>query len=186
MSSNGELQKLNTEVRVSGVRVALVKEHIFALSSISNRLKSAFNGHDVDWVDTDENWSSGSGSGSGSSDPITDDEDGFAEGRGYETTIRSTTKSVKFSTELKAYAQDSQSQLIVTTTKMSVTNDKYENNFHSSIGLNNSIKTENRTQISTYAGSAITPRKKCLSEIFATYFLPVVVIWLNSRFTENL
>ncbi|XP_076238370.1 glypican dally-like [Calliopsis andreniformis] len=88
ISSNGETQTLNPEVRSLGPRPTIVKDQIFALTTITNRLKSAYNGQDVDWIDTEETeWnSSGSGSGGGTDqdNPITDDEDGFNEGSGYE------------------------------------------------------------------------------------------------------
>nr|XP_031837898.1 glypican-4 [Nomia melanderi] len=52
VSSNGETQSLNPEVRSSGPRPTIVRDQIFALTTITNRLKSAFNGQDVDWIDT--------------------------------------------------------------------------------------------------------------------------------------
>ncbi|XP_029041498.1 glypican-4 [Osmia bicornis bicornis] len=87
VSSNGETQILNPEVRSSGPRPTIVRDQIYALTTITNRLKSAFNGQDVDWIDTEDTEWNGSGSGSGDTtdqDPITDDEDGFKEGSGYE------------------------------------------------------------------------------------------------------
>ncbi|CAD1478607.1 unnamed protein product, partial [Heterotrigona itama] len=87
VSSNGEEQKLNPEVRVTGTRPTIVRDQVFALTTITNRLKSAYNGQDVDWIDTEDTEWNGSGSGSGDGtdqDPITDDEDGFKEGSGYE------------------------------------------------------------------------------------------------------
>ncbi|XP_051174613.1 glypican-6 [Leptopilina boulardi] len=86
VSSDGETQTLNPEVREGGPRPAIVREQLFQLTTITNRLRSAYNGHDVDWIDTEESWY-GSGSGSGDNaeeDPITDDEDGFREGSGYD------------------------------------------------------------------------------------------------------
>ncbi|XP_023288237.1 glypican-6 [Orussus abietinus] len=82
VSANGETQTLNPEVHGGGPRPTVVRDQIFALSTITNRLRSAFNGQDVDWIDTEETWyGSGSGSGEGTDEgPITDDEDGFTEG----------------------------------------------------------------------------------------------------------
>ncbi|XP_071798085.1 glypican-6-like [Asterias amurensis] len=45
----------------------LINKHITSLRTITNRLTGAFNGEDVEWVDT-EGYGSGSGSGSGSGD----------------------------------------------------------------------------------------------------------------------
>ena len=76
-SPNGETQNMNPEVRVIGSRTVIVKDQVFALNSISNRLRSAFNGHDVDWIDTEESWreTSGSGSGSGGLETITEEDE---------------------------------------------------------------------------------------------------------------
>lgn len=52
VSSDGETQPLNPEVRSSGPRPTIVRDQIFALTTITNRLRSAFNGQDVDWIDT--------------------------------------------------------------------------------------------------------------------------------------
>ncbi|XP_063992834.1 glypican-6 [Diachasmimorpha longicaudata] len=88
VSSDGATQTLNPEVRSSGPRPAIVKDQVSALTTITTRLRSAFNGQDVDWADTEETfYGSGSGSGDGQDeeDPITDDEDGFREeSSGYE------------------------------------------------------------------------------------------------------
>lgn len=52
MSADGETQTLNPEVREGGSRPAIVREQLFQLTTITNRLRSAYNGHDVDWIDT--------------------------------------------------------------------------------------------------------------------------------------
>lgn len=51
VSSDGETQTLNPEVRGAGPRAAIVRDQIFALTTITSRLRSAFNGQDVDWID---------------------------------------------------------------------------------------------------------------------------------------
>lgn len=52
MSSDGESQETNPEVRSVGLKTTIVRDQIFALTTITNRLRSAFNGQDVDWIDT--------------------------------------------------------------------------------------------------------------------------------------
>ena len=52
MSSDGESQTMNPEVRSIGSRPTIVRDQVFALTTITNRLKLAFNGQDVDWIDT--------------------------------------------------------------------------------------------------------------------------------------
>lgn len=51
MLSDNEPQTLNPELRESGTKSQLVKDQIFALTTISSRLRSAFNGQDIDWLD---------------------------------------------------------------------------------------------------------------------------------------
>lgn len=43
---------MNAEVRNTGPRPTIVRDQVFALTTITNRLKLAFNGQDVDWIDT--------------------------------------------------------------------------------------------------------------------------------------
>jgi len=52
VSSDGESQMMNPEVRSTGSRPTIVRDQVFALTAITNRLKLAFNGQDVDWIDT--------------------------------------------------------------------------------------------------------------------------------------
>lgn len=51
-SQDGESQTLNPEVRSGGPRPTIIKDQLFALTTITNRLRLAFNGQDVDWIDT--------------------------------------------------------------------------------------------------------------------------------------
>lgn len=52
VSSDGETQMMNPEVRSMGPRPTIVRDQVFALTTITNRLRLAFNGQDVDWIDT--------------------------------------------------------------------------------------------------------------------------------------
>lgn len=59
-------QQKNPEVAVDISQPnSLVNEQIFALKTMNNKLRSAYNGMDVEWIDSEEFDSSGSGSGSG-------------------------------------------------------------------------------------------------------------------------
>lgn len=51
VSSDGETQSLNPEVRNGGPRTSIVRDQVLALTTITSRLRSAFNGQDVDWLD---------------------------------------------------------------------------------------------------------------------------------------
>ncbi|KAG8230058.1 hypothetical protein J437_LFUL009642 [Ladona fulva] len=68
----------NPEVQVDIEKPSsLLNEQIFALRMITSKLKNAYNGLDVDWIDYEESSDSGSGSGSGDGEEDTDDEDGL-------------------------------------------------------------------------------------------------------------
>ncbi|XP_014223180.1 glypican-4 [Trichogramma pretiosum] len=77
VSPNGETQNMNPEVQAKGPRTAIVKEQMFALGSITNRLRLAFNGNDVDWIDNEDSWreTSGSGSGAGGIETISEEDE---------------------------------------------------------------------------------------------------------------
>ncbi|KAG7199661.1 hypothetical protein KM043_014254 [Ampulex compressa] len=160
VSSNGETQMLNPEVRSSGPRSTTVKDQIFALTTITNRLRSAFNGQDVNWIDTEETWY-GSGSGSGDvtdQDPITDDEDGFREeGSGYEP-------------DISAPEAPKQSPPII--------HQKAE-----PPRVDIEPKTANTNNTSAIDSGA-TRQKMSLSRALTTYLVPIVVMWFGGCLTE--
>ncbi|XP_014294388.1 glypican-6 [Halyomorpha halys] len=59
-------QQKNPEVTVDVSQPnSLVNEQVFTLKTMNNRLKSAYNGMDVEWIDNEEFYGSGSGSGAG-------------------------------------------------------------------------------------------------------------------------
>ncbi|XP_046392799.1 glypican-6 [Ischnura elegans] len=77
----------NPEVHVDVDRPSsFINEQLYALKLITAKLKNAYNGHDVEWIDYEESSDGGSGSGSGDGegeeDEVTDDEDGLVEGSG--------------------------------------------------------------------------------------------------------
>ncbi|XP_046338273.1 glypican-6-like [Haliotis rufescens] len=72
----------NPEVEVDVTKAnTVVTNQIIQLQLITNRLRSAFNGLDVDWIDTDIDGMSGSGSGGGDDD---EDTHGSGSGGGYD------------------------------------------------------------------------------------------------------
>ncbi|XP_058798349.1 glypican-4 [Phymastichus coffea] len=187
-----ESQHLNPEVRTSGQAasastlgssisdtlnyghtVNAVREQIFALSSISNRLRLAFNGHDVDWTDVEDSWSnSGSGSGISPVDPITDDEDGFDEGSESESPLdRSHDKS------------DDHNQ------KQDVSHDEFKTSRPASdlpgqqTSLPGQFPSSRQTNM-TENDSTASVSSMSLGRALTTYLLPIVVMWFGSCFVE--
>ncbi|XP_043251544.1 glypican-4 [Colletes gigas] len=163
VSSNGETQILNPEVRSTGPRPTIVRDQIYALTTITSRLKSAFNGQDVDWIDTEETVWTGSGSGSGDGtdedSPLTDDEDGFKEGSGYEP------KSSPPETP-------KQSQPPVHPEVVPPRVDNVPNTVNNN---NNGTST---------ADSGASRQKMSLSRALTTYLVPIVVMWFGGCLTE--
>ncbi|XP_034939937.1 glypican-6 [Chelonus insularis] len=176
VSSDGETQTLNPEVRGSGPRHPIVRDQIFALTTITSRLRSAFNGQDVDWVDAEETpYGSGSGSGDGvdEDDPITDDEDGFREeSSGYEPNPAppqtpkvvpppvSPGLSPKVEIEPKVPTID-----------------------NNDIDLNNS-NNENKNDTTTAVDSGATRQHISLTRALTSYLFPIAVMWFGGCLTE--
>lgn len=165
-SLNGETQTLNPEVRSSGPRPTIVRDQIFALTTITNRLKAAFNGQDVDWIDTEDTEWTGSGSGSGDStdedNPITDDEDGFKEGSGYKpkSPPPDTPKQSPPATHPDAAPPRADGE-----------------------PKTSGDSTSNSNGTST-ADSGAGRQKMSLSRALTTYLVPIVVMWFGGCLTE--
>ncbi|KAL0118922.1 hypothetical protein PUN28_009507 [Cardiocondyla obscurior] len=169
VSSDGESQSMNPEVRSMGPRPTIVRDQVFALTTITNRLKSAFNGQDVDWIDTDETWDgSGSGSGDGT---FTDDEDGFKEGSGYE--------GPRTESEPEPPKQPSPPVVHEVETPPRVDIEPHKGTGTSSSG------TSNNQTISVSSGDDNRP-KMSLFRALTTYLMPIVVMWFGGCLTELL
>ncbi|RLU21102.1 hypothetical protein DMN91_005475 [Ooceraea biroi] len=163
VSSDGEAQLMNPEVRNTGPRLTIVRDQIFALTTITNRLRAAFNGQDVDWIDTEETWyGSGSGSGDGA---FTDDEDGFKEGSGYDES------HAESQPEPPSPKQPSPPVVHEVETPPRVDIEPHK-------GAGNQTTT---------ADSGSTSRQKMtLSRALTTYLVPIVVMWFGGCLTDLL
>ncbi|XP_014602695.1 PREDICTED: glypican-6 [Polistes canadensis] len=165
VSSDGETQPLNPEVRSSGPRPTIVRDQIFALTTITNRLRSAFNGQDVDWIDTEEVWY-GSGSGSGDGSDGMDNEDRFVEGSGYGGDHSLPEQPPNQPTPNRGPEE----------VPPRVDVDIKSNNDN-----NNTKKYGNTTDT---ADSGATRQKISLSRALTTYLVPIVVMWFGGCLTE--
>ncbi|XP_035740680.1 glypican-6-like isoform X1 [Vespa mandarinia] len=169
VSSDGETQPLNPEVRSSGPRPTIVRDQIFALTTITNRLRSAFNGQDVDWIDTEETWY-GSGSGSGDGSGGIDNENHFEEGSGYGGDHSSPEQPTKQATPNKGPEEVPTGGKTDTETKPNI-NDNVKKH-----GGNNAT--------STVDVSGASRQKISLSRALTTYLVPIVVMWFGGCLTE--
>ncbi|KAG6801345.1 glypican-4 isoform X1 [Apis mellifera caucasica] len=181
VSSNGEDQKLNPEVLSTGSRPTIVRDQVFALTTITNRLKSAYNGQDVDWIDTEDTEWNGSGSGSGDStdqDPITDDEDGFKEGSGYEPKY-----SPSETPKPPPVHPEAVPPRVEVDQKTGVTSNNNEDDNNN--GNNNSNNNNNNNNNGTSSVDSGASRQKIsLSRALTTYLVPIVVMWFGGCLTE--
>ncbi|CAL7939630.1 unnamed protein product [Xylocopa violacea] len=162
VSPDGEAQTLNPEVRSSGPRLTIVRDQIFALTTITNRLKSAYNGQDVEWIDTEGTEWNGSGSGSGDKtddDPITDDEDGFEPGSGYEP---------------KSPPPETPKQAPPVVHPEAVP---------PRVDVEPKLDTNNDNSTSS-VDSGASRQKISLSRALTTYLVPIVVVWFGGCLTE--
>ncbi|XP_011866007.1 PREDICTED: glypican-6 [Vollenhovia emeryi] len=169
LSNAGESQTLNPEVRSMSNRPTIVRDQIFSLTTITNRLKSAFNGQDVDWIDTDETWY-GSGSGSGDGE-FTDDEDGFKEGSGYE--------GPRVESEPEPPKQPSPPIVHEVETPPRVDIEPHKGTGTSSTG------TSSNQTLSVNSGDDSRPQMS-LFRALTTYLMPIVVMWFGGCFNDLL
>ncbi|XP_012232340.1 glypican-6 [Linepithema humile] len=173
VSSDGESQMMNPEVRSIGTKT-IVKDQIFALSGITNRLKLAYNGQDVDWLDNeDEEWNgSGSGSGGGA---FTDDEDGYGEGSGYDKPrVVESEPEPPQKQPLPPVVHEPESP------KVDIAEDPQKGT-----GTSNADAGNNQTTAVDSGGSA-SRQKMSLSRALTTYLVPIVVMWFGGVFNEIL
>ncbi|XP_012257264.1 glypican-6 isoform X2 [Athalia rosae] len=179
VSSNGEFQTLNPEVRAAGPKATVVKEQLYALSIISNRLRSAFNGQDVDWMDTEETWyGSGSGSGGGSDghvdnvddDDEEDDEHPVEEGSGYEIPANPIIPEV---TRQQPKILHGETVALPPRTDVEI-----------KPKISNGIGNNNKTLTSDSSGSGASRQQMSLSRALTTYLFPIAVMWFGGCLTE--
>ncbi|XP_029672974.1 glypican-6 [Formica exsecta] len=170
VSSDGETQMMNPEVRSMGPRPTIVRDQVFALTTITNRLRLAFNGQDVDWIDTEETWyGSGSGSGDGA---FTDDEDGFKEGSGFEPP--------HVESESEPPKQPSPPIVHEIETPPRVDIEPHKGTGTSSTGADNNQTT------AVDNSSGASRQKMSLSRALTTYLVPIVVMWFGGCLNDFL
>ncbi|XP_057331318.1 glypican-6 [Microplitis mediator] len=186
VSSDGETQTLNPEVRGAGPRAPIVRDQIFALTTITSRLRSAFNGQDVDWIDAEEiPEGSGSGSGDGADeDPITDDEDGFSEeSSGYEPKSAEPIPP-KAAAPVPA-AVPPQVDIKPKVPSVDVNNvDPHPD----SGSVSNTDTSHNSTTTATDSGGstsgAASRQRMSLTRALTSYLFPIAVMWFGGCLTE--
>ncbi|XP_078051713.1 glypican dally-like [Augochlora pura] len=194
VSLNGETQSLNPEVRSSGPRPTIIRDQVFALTTITNRLKSAYNGQDVDWIDTEETEWNGSGSGSGGgidedNNPITDDEDGFKEGSGYEPKVLS--PDVPKQSPPAVHPDAVPPRLDPVPNKPgaksedgSAAGSGSDSSGGSDVGTGSGDSGTGTGNGTTTADNGASRQKMSLSRALTTYLVPIVVMWFGGCLTE--
>lgn len=157
-------QQTNPEVIVDVNRPSsLLNEQMFALKTITSKLKNAYNGLDVEWIDIEE---SSYGSGSGSGDGVDTDEDiegsgdsghfGYGTGTGMGGSSGGTKQS---------------------------TNNDVDNNLHP-LGSGREMD-RHRPRNNSSSGTSTTARPQMsVTRAVTSYLLPIVVMWFGGIFSD--
>lgn len=122
----------------------------------------------------DTEWN-GSGSGSGDStdqDPITDDEDGFKEGSGYEP---------KYSPSETPKPPPVHPEVVPPRVEVDQKTSVTSNNDNNNSNNNNNSNSNNGT---SSVDSGASRQKISLSRALTTYLVPIVVMWFGGCLTE--
>ncbi|XP_069678727.1 uncharacterized protein dlp [Periplaneta americana] len=157
-------QQANPEVVVDVNRPSsLLNEQMYALKTITSKLKNAYNGLDVEWIDIEES-SYGSGSGSGDGSDSDDDFEGsgdtghFGYGHGPGTG----------GSGLKPYLRPT---------------NKDDNNLHP--GVPGGEMDRHRPRNSTSGGTSATAKREIsVTRAVTSYLLPIVVMWFGGIFSD--
>ncbi|XP_054270695.1 glypican-4 [Macrosteles quadrilineatus] len=150
-------QQNNPEVAVDVSRPnSLLNEQIFALKTITSKLKNAYNGMDVEWIDIEE-FSSGSGSGEGPVDEDSEDDSGSGMG---------------FPTERTVNRPDN----VPDPVRPDPGNDQ-DNQLHP-------MEDRIRYNVSSTGTSAHQTQRMSLSRALVSYLVPVVVMWFGGAVSE--
>ncbi|PSN32123.1 Glypican-6 [Blattella germanica] len=153
-------QQTNPEVSVDVHRPSsLLNEQMFALKTITSKLRNAYNGLDVEWIDIEE---SSYGSGSGSGDGNIDDDDEGSGDFNYERTNSGTGSGNK------PYHRPTSNDL--------------DNNLHP-IGSGIELERQ-RPRNSTSGGTSSTNRQISVTRAVTSYLLPIVVMWFGGIFSD--
>uniref|UniRef100_A0A1B6DDS1 Glypican n=1 Tax=Clastoptera arizonana TaxID=38151 RepID=A0A1B6DDS1_9HEMI len=154
-------QQNNPEVVVETTRsISLLNEQIFALKTITNKLKNAYNGYDVDWIDVEE-YGSGSGSGDGIGDTEPDSEDDSGSGM--------------YPTEHVV------PEVVPEVSQPLPPRNDEDNNLHP-IPQDKTNFQQNGT--SSGSSTIHTTPKMSLNKALFSYLFPVVVVWFGSSLNE--
>ncbi|XP_021938701.1 glypican-6 isoform X2 [Zootermopsis nevadensis] len=160
-------QQTNPEVAVDVNRPSsLLNEQMFALKTITSKLKNAYNGLDVEWIDIEES-SYGSGSGSGDGSDTEDDLEGSGDSGhfGY----GSGTRTGGSSGGTKQYPQP--------------TNNDIDDTFHP-VGSGGEIDRHGPRN-NTSGGSSTTGGPQIsVTRAVTSYLLSIVVMWFGGMFSD--
>ncbi|KAF6204414.1 hypothetical protein GE061_002755 [Apolygus lucorum] len=161
-------QQNNPEVDVDIARPnSLVNEQIYALKTITSKLKTAYMGHDVEWIDTEDDTVGGhEGSGSGYGP---DDEDSGDVGSG----------SSGFSTENDPEPPTSETGL---PTPSHHPNEEDNRLYPIPEQPGPTLYVNNATNQHTSA--ATTVRDQMLNRVVLSYLVPIVIVWFGSSVND--
>ncbi|KAL6954790.1 Glypican-6 [Sarracenia purpurea var. burkii] len=185
-------QQTNPEVSVDPKSHAhFLSDQILALKSVSTQLRNAYNGYDVEWIDSEEPFDVGSGSGMGP-DGENGGIDNHFEGSGDSlppvifggkpempiviTDVANTTSSTDVLTSSTTVTNNDVRRLTEPSTFFTDSSPD-----SSTIRITTStVSTTNNTS----SGTSIRYQKISLNKAIASYLLPTVVMWMGGSFND--
>lgn len=163
-------QKRNPEVPVDVLRSSsLLNEQVFALKALTNLLKNAHQGLDVEW-DMEEVFHGGESSGMGAIASSGD-------GSGDEDSEESPSAPVDGLGTSATASTTSTSTTTTTTSAASATTD-------SAATTPSTVKTKHGHGDNNESSSSGHKAKPTIQKALATYLLPVVAVWFGGSFLE--
>lgn len=162
-------QKRNPEVPVDLLRSSsLLNEQVFALKALTNLLKNAYQGLDVEW-DMEEVFHGGESSGIG---PIVSSGDGSGD---EDSESPAVTVAIDGSEQTQPPPLTTTIVATAATTTPSTIRSKDDNSVDTSSGTNTGTDS---------SGAAGHRAKPTLQKALVTYLLPVVAVWFGGSFLE--
>lgn len=188
-----------------------ISEQVFILKSVSMQLKNAYNGQDVEWIDTEEAFDPSSGSGypdtlnNGEGSGLFEPPLVLSTNPGSVSTTSTDTDLVIGTVHHRSGTDNTTVTFPDTTTSATISASHTPKFFTSTIGVTKStvlfsttshnadvtiggtvgVITSDRENVThTNGGTVLRCDKISLNQAIATYLLPTVIIWVGGSFNE--
>ncbi|XP_065211439.1 glypican-6 [Planococcus citri] len=192
-------QQSNPEVTVDPKSHAhFLSDQILALKSVSTQLRNAYNGYDVEWIDSEEAFDVGSGSGMGPDRDNGGIDSGFEgsgdslppvifSGKPETPTVKtddSSSPSTSTNTSSSTDVLTSSTTATVDVRVLVESSTSFTDTSLDSSTIRISTSTVSSTTNNTSSGTSIRYQKISLNKAIASYLLPTVVMWMGGSFND--